>query len=135
MRRGALPDSQGLRVDDLQLRDDRLRSTSDFFFDPNSDRMQAPRARFIFRQRCSRRLDPTRPQETSEMSARSNSSQCAQALRSLTLIAESPMLTDPDFLPFQPPSKPLGLRGLPTLWRNYIETIPQPAACRPWDGA
>ena len=28
---------------------------------------------------------------------------------------------------FQPPSKPLGLRGLPTLWRNYIETIPQPA--------
>jgi cytochrome P450 len=37
------------------------------------------------------------------------------------------MLTDPDFLPFQPPSKPLGLRGLPTLWRNYIETIPQPA--------
>src|SRR5215471_15726155 len=37
------------------------------------------------------------------------------------------MLTDPDFLPFQPPSKPLGLRGLPTLWRNYIETIPESA--------
>jgi hypothetical protein len=37
------------------------------------------------------------------------------------------MLTDPDFVPFQPPLKPLGLRGLPTLWRNYIETIPQAA--------
>ena len=37
------------------------------------------------------------------------------------------MLVDPDFVPFQPPPKPLGLRGLPTLWRNYIETIPQPA--------
>ena len=33
------------------------------------------------------------------------------------------MLVDPDFVPFQPPPKPLGLRGLPTLWRNYIETI------------
>ena len=37
------------------------------------------------------------------------------------------MLEDPDFVPFQPPPKPLGLRGLPTLWRNYIETIPQAA--------
>jgi cytochrome P450 len=37
------------------------------------------------------------------------------------------MLVDPDFVPFQPPPRPLGLRGLPTLWRNYIETIPQPA--------
>jgi cytochrome P450 len=39
----------------------------------------------------------------------------------------NPMLVDPDFVPFQPPPKPLGLRGLPMLWRNYIETIPQPA--------
>ena len=37
------------------------------------------------------------------------------------------MLHDPDFVPFQPPPRPLGLRGLPTLWRNYIETIPRPA--------
>jgi cytochrome P450 len=37
------------------------------------------------------------------------------------------MLHDPDFVPFQPPPQPLGLRGLPTLWRNYIETIPRPA--------
>jgi cytochrome P450 len=37
------------------------------------------------------------------------------------------MLEDPDFVPFQPPPRPLGLRGLPTIWRNYIETIPQPA--------
>ena len=37
------------------------------------------------------------------------------------------MLVDPDFVPFQPPQRPLGFRGLPTLWRNYIETIPQPA--------
>jgi cytochrome P450 len=37
------------------------------------------------------------------------------------------MFVDPDFVPFQPPPRPLGLRGLPTLWRNYIETIPQPA--------
>ena len=35
------------------------------------------------------------------------------------------MLRDPDFVPFQPPPRPLGLRGLPTLWRNYIETIPR----------
>ena len=37
------------------------------------------------------------------------------------------MLRDPDFVPFQPPPRPLGLRGLPTLWRNYIETIPRAA--------
>lgn len=35
------------------------------------------------------------------------------------------MLSDPDFIPFQPPPQPLGLRGLPVIWRNYIETIPQ----------
>jgi len=37
------------------------------------------------------------------------------------------MLLDPDFVPFEPPPQPLGLRGLPTLWRNYIETIPRAA--------
>ncbi|MDR3423193.1 MAG: cytochrome P450 [Xanthobacteraceae bacterium] len=37
------------------------------------------------------------------------------------------MLADPDFVPFEPPPKPLGLRGLPALWRNYIETIPRSA--------
>jgi cytochrome P450 len=37
------------------------------------------------------------------------------------------MLFDPDFVPFRPPPRPLGLRGLPTVWRNYIETIPQAA--------
>ena len=37
------------------------------------------------------------------------------------------MLSDPDFVPFEPPPQPLGLRGLPTLWRNYIETIPRAA--------
>jgi cytochrome P450 len=37
------------------------------------------------------------------------------------------MLVDPDFVPFRPPPRPLGLRGLPTVWRNYIETIPQAA--------
>lgn len=35
------------------------------------------------------------------------------------------MLADPDFIPFEPPAQPLGLRGLHTLWRNYIETIPR----------
>jgi cytochrome P450 len=33
--------------------------------------------------------------------------------------------TDPDFVPFEPPPQPLGLRGLPTLWRNYIESVPR----------
>ena len=37
------------------------------------------------------------------------------------------MLSDPDFVPFEPPPRPLGLRGVPTLWRNYIETIPRSA--------
>ncbi len=35
------------------------------------------------------------------------------------------MYADPDFLPFEPPPRPLGLRGLPTLWRNYVESIPR----------
>ncbi len=35
------------------------------------------------------------------------------------------MYADPDFLPFDPPPRPLGLRGLPTLWRNYVESIPR----------
>jgi cytochrome P450 len=37
------------------------------------------------------------------------------------------MLFDPDFVPFRPPPRPLGLSGLPTVSRNYIETIPQAA--------
>ncbi len=37
------------------------------------------------------------------------------------------MLSDPDLLPFEPPSQPLGLWGLPTLWRNYIESYPRAA--------
>jgi cytochrome P450 len=37
------------------------------------------------------------------------------------------MLSDPDFVPFEPPPRPLGLLGLPLLWRNYIETIPRAA--------
>jgi cytochrome P450 len=37
------------------------------------------------------------------------------------------VLADPDFLPFEPPSQSLGLRGLPTLWRNYIESFPRAA--------
>jgi cytochrome P450 len=35
--------------------------------------------------------------------------------------------TDPDLIPFEPPARPLGLRGLPTTFRNYIETIPRAA--------
>jgi cytochrome P450 len=34
---------------------------------------------------------------------------------------------DPDFVPFTPPPQPLGLRGIRTLWRNYIESVPQAA--------
>jgi cytochrome P450 len=34
---------------------------------------------------------------------------------------------DPDFIPFEPPPHPLGLRGLPVIWRNYIESIPRGA--------
>ena len=37
------------------------------------------------------------------------------------------VFTDPDFVPFEPPERPLGLLGLRTLLRNYIETIPRPA--------
>lgn len=37
------------------------------------------------------------------------------------------MFTDPDFVPFEPPERPLGLLGLRTLLRNYIETIPRSA--------
>jgi len=35
--------------------------------------------------------------------------------------------TDPDLVPFQPPQRPLGLLGLRTLMRNYIETVPRSA--------
>jgi cytochrome P450 len=34
---------------------------------------------------------------------------------------------DPDLVPFEPPPQPLGLRGLPVMWRNYIESIPRQA--------
>lgn len=34
------------------------------------------------------------------------------------------MYNDPDLIPFAPPPQPLGLWGLPTVWRNYIESIP-----------
>ncbi len=34
---------------------------------------------------------------------------------------------DPDLVPFEPPAEPLGLRGLPVMWRNYIELIPRAA--------
>ena len=37
------------------------------------------------------------------------------------------MYTDPDLVPFQPPQRPLGLLGLRTLMRNYIETVPRSA--------
>jgi cytochrome P450 len=37
------------------------------------------------------------------------------------------VFTDPDLTPFEPPPRPLGLRGLPTVLRNYIETIPRSA--------
>lgn len=37
------------------------------------------------------------------------------------------MFTDPDLVPFEPPPRPLGLRGLPVMWRNYIESIPRQA--------
>jgi cytochrome P450 len=37
------------------------------------------------------------------------------------------VFTDPDFVPFEPPERPLGLLGLRTLLRNYIETIPRSA--------
>ncbi len=37
------------------------------------------------------------------------------------------MYSDPDFVPFEPPAEPRGLWGLPTLWRNYIESVPRGA--------
>ena len=37
------------------------------------------------------------------------------------------VFTDPDFVPFEPPARPLGLLGLRTLLRNYIETVPRSA--------
>jgi hypothetical protein len=37
------------------------------------------------------------------------------------------VFTDPDFVPFEPPERPLGLLGLRTLLRNYIETMPRSA--------
>jgi cytochrome P450 len=37
------------------------------------------------------------------------------------------VLTDPELVPFEPPAKSFGLTGLPTLWRNYVETIPRAA--------
>jgi cytochrome P450 len=37
------------------------------------------------------------------------------------------VFTDPDLVPFEPPPQPLGLRGLPVMWRNYIESIPRGA--------
>ena len=37
------------------------------------------------------------------------------------------VFTDPDFVPFDPPERPLGLLGLRTVLRNYIETIPRSA--------
>jgi hypothetical protein len=35
------------------------------------------------------------------------------------------VFTDADFVPFEPPERPLGLLGVRTLLRNYIETIPR----------
>ncbi|MGB6935499.1 MAG: cytochrome P450 [Xanthobacteraceae bacterium] len=37
------------------------------------------------------------------------------------------MFRDPDLVPFEPPPQPLGLLGLPVMWRNYIESIPRQA--------
>jgi hypothetical protein len=37
------------------------------------------------------------------------------------------VFTDPDLVPFEPPERPQGLLGLPTLLRNYIETVPRSA--------
>src|ERR1700748_3233868 len=37
------------------------------------------------------------------------------------------VFTDPDLVPFEPPERPLGLLGLRTLMRNYIETVPRSA--------
>jgi hypothetical protein len=40
---------------------------------------------------------------------------------------ERRVFTDPELVPFEPPERPLGLLGLPTLLRNYIETVPRSA--------
>jgi cytochrome P450 len=37
------------------------------------------------------------------------------------------VFSDPDFVPFEPPERPLGLLGLRTLLRNYVETVPRSA--------
>jgi uncharacterized membrane protein len=37
------------------------------------------------------------------------------------------VFTDPDFVPFDPPERPLGLLDLRTLLRNYVEAIPRSA--------
>jgi len=37
------------------------------------------------------------------------------------------VFNDPDFVPFEPPERPLGLLGLRALLRNYIETVPRSA--------
>jgi cytochrome P450 len=37
------------------------------------------------------------------------------------------VFTDPDFVPFEPPERPLGLLGVRTLLRNYVETVPRSA--------
>ncbi|MGB7886815.1 MAG: cytochrome P450, partial [Xanthobacteraceae bacterium] len=37
------------------------------------------------------------------------------------------MFRDPDLVPFEPPPLPLGLLGLPVMWRDYIESIPRQA--------
>ena len=42
-------------------------------------------------------------------------------------IAVTCVYTDPDLVPFEPPARPLGLLGLRTLMRNYIETVPRSA--------
>jgi len=37
------------------------------------------------------------------------------------------VFADPDFIPFDPPERPIGLLGVPKMMRNYIETIPRSA--------
>lgn len=37
------------------------------------------------------------------------------------------MFADAELIPFEPPPRPLGLRRLPTVFRNYIEAIPRAA--------
>src|SRR5262249_38138266 len=40
---------------------------------------------------------------------------------------ETRVLAHPDLVPFDPPKGPVGLLGLPTLWENYIKTVPRSA--------